>query len=273
MSQSKYHKTIFLPALHGQYKLWKYQIAPMCNKAEEIVQFGNIIGCNDFVKDQKNFGPNENTLKYTLIYRATEDNWIQLVGPNEIMALNFPEEWTNKRSRQILRQAWLSSNPTMQVAAVHDNRLLTHGGLTYGEWIDIDRPETAESAAKRLNDKYRGTIYQGACYSLNGAPNHSANPIWADPLLETYPSWIGAPETLPFIQMHESRNLNSSIGRSMVNAEHSIYQYATDITYKSYGSHFYKNEQEIIGIYTPLEGKLLEKIPSPYMLYVEKREK
>lgn len=268
----KYHKTIFLPGLHGQFKLWKREIAGYCNRAEEVVQFGNIIGCNDYVKDYEQRGANEATLKYVLLYQNTEDNWTQLVGPNEIAALNMPDEWTNKVSRQILRNNWLSSTPIMKVAGVHQGRLVTHGGLTYGEWLSIGSPESPETASERLNDKYQGTLYQGHSYALGGAPNHSANPIWCDPILELYPSWITAPVNMPFGQVHAGRNLNSDVGRTIINEEHSIFKYADKINFRKYGSITQIGENKIIGIDIPLDGRVLTSLPRPYAFYVEKKE-
>lgn len=267
----KYHKTIFLPGLYGQFKLWRNEISEYCNRAEEVIQFGNIIGCNDFAKDKESRGPNEAILKYVLLYQRTAQ-WTQLIGPNEIAALNLPEEWTNKISRQILRNSWLSSEPTMKVASVHDNRLVTHGGLTYGEWVSIERPETPEIAAERLNEKYEGTLYQGVSYALGGAPNHSANPIWADPLLELYPSWITAPVELPFGQVHAGRTLNTDVGRTIINEEHSIYNFAEKINYRKYGSIIQIKNQSFIGLNIPLDTTIMNSLPRPYSFYVEKRE-
>lgn len=271
-SKPTYSKTVFLTGLYGQHRLWRAEIAGYCSRADKIVQFGNIIGCNDFAKDKEDFGPNESMLKYLLLYRATEENWLQIVGPNEIAALNLPKEWTNRRSRQILRNSWLSDDPTMFVSGVHNNRLITHGGLTYGEWVSIGSPESATIASERLNEKYAGSLYQGQSYSLGGAPNYSSNPIWANPVLETYPSWLTAPVELPFSQIHSGTNLNSEMGRSVINADHSIYKYAEKILYRTYGSHFFKDGQEIIGLDIPLDGKLKTVLPRPHTIYVEKEE-
>lgn len=268
---TKYHKTIFLPGLHGQFKLWRQEITKYCNRAEQVIQFGNIIGCNEYAKDKEIRGPNEAILKYILLYRSTEDNWLQLVGPNEIAALNLPEEWTNKTSRQLLRNGWLSSEPNMMVAGVHEGRLVTHGGLTYGEWISIGSPSTPESASERLNEKYRGTLYQGSCYALGGAPNYSANPIWCDPVLELYPSWITAPIEMPFGQAHAGRNLNSEMGRTVVNEKYSVYKNIESLNYRKYGSIVKINGQQIIGVDMPLDAPIMTSIPRPYSIYVEKR--
>lgn len=268
----KYHKTIFLPGLYGQFKLWRNEIAGYCNRAEEVVQFGNIIGCNEFAKDYKQRGANEAILKYVLLYQNTEDNWTQLIGPNEIAALNMPEEWTNQVSRQILRNNWLSSTPIMKVAGVHQGRLVSHGGLTYGEWLSIGSPTTPEKAAERLNEKYQGTLYQGTSYMLGSSPNYAANPIWCDPILELYPSWITAPVEMPFGQIHSGRTLNSDVGRTIVNEEHSIFNFTESIKYRKYGSIVKIDNHEIIGVSIPLDGTIVNSLPRPHSFYVEKRE-
>lgn len=270
-SHTRYHKTVFLPGLYGQYKLWRSEIAGYCNRADKVIQFGNVIGCNDYVKDKEHFGANESLLKYIILYRATEENWLQLAGPNEIAALNLPEEWTNKRSRQVLRNSWFSDDPTMFVAGVHEGKLVTHGGLTYGEWLSIGSPEDAETASERLNNKYVGTLHQGGCLSLGGAANYSANPIWADPVLEMYPSWLSAPVPMPFSQIHSGNTLNSKLGHSAINADFSLYEYADSILYRKYGSHFTKDGEEILGINVPLEGGIITQIPEPHAIYVEKK--
>lgn len=267
----QYRKTFFIPGLHGQFKLWRQEITKYCNRAEEVIQFGNIVGCNEYAKDKENRGPNEAILKYVLLYQSTEENWLQLVGPNEIAALNMPEEWTNKISRQILRNNWLSSDPKMKVAGVHEGRLVSHGGLTYGEWVSIGSPDNAQSAAERLNEKYQATLYQGGCYALGGAPNYSANPIWCDPVFELYPSWITAPVEMPFGQVHAGRNLNTDIGRTIVNEEHSIYKFTENINYRKYGSIVRIGNNEIIGVDIPLDGPMVASLPRPYSFYVEKR--
>lgn len=272
MPQQHYHKTLFIPELQGQFKAWRKDLTQMCNKADKIVQFGNIIGCNDFVKDQQSHGPNNNMLKYILLYRATENNWTQLIGPNEIAAFNFPDNWTNKKSRQILRHGWLSSSPNIMVAAVHNDALVTHGGLTHGEWISIGSPQDAETAAKRLNEKYVGTLYQGQCFALGNPPNYAANPIWADSITEVYPSWITTTDIMPFPQIHAGRNINSTVGREAVTQDNSLYEYSDDIRYTSYGSHITINKQQITGLYMPLNGKIIDRLPRPYTLYMEKRK-
>lgn len=269
---SKYQKTIFLSGVHGQYKLWKSEIAKACNSADEVIQLGNIIGCNDFVKDHPTRGANEAILKFLILYKTTQNHWTQIVGTNEIAALNFPEEWTNAESRQILRKAWLSNKPTFFTAAVNKNRLVTHGGLTYGEWLAIDMPQTAAEAAQRLNDKYQGTIYQGECFKVGKAPNFAANPIWADAIMEFYPSWLTAPVPMPFDQVHGASSLNNIEARALISEKTSPLHYFDKVRFKSYGSVVTIKGMEVTAIDLELPGKLITTIPQPQTLYIEKME-
>jgi len=266
----KYKKTIFLSNLEGQYKLWKSEIAPACNGADEVIQLGNVIGCNNLVKDKEKIGPNEAVLKYLILYRSTQENWTQIAGTNEMAALNFPEEWTNAVSRQILRNAWFNKNPSMVTAAVNKERLITHGGLTYGEWLSIGSPQSPQEAADRLNEKYYGSIYQGACFKLGNPPNYAANPIWADPVMETYPSWITAPVAMPFDQIHGSNNLNAKESRGLISDKQSPLSFFDKVNFNSYGSRVFIKEMQILGVNLELPQKLISSIPQPQSLYIEK---
>lgn len=268
----EYHRTLFLTSLKGQYKLWRRELAPACNKVDSIVQFGNIIGCNPLVKDKDSFGANEAILKLVLLYRSTQENWTQLIGTNEIAALNLPKEWTNATSRKILRDAWLGDNPTMQVAAVDKGRLLTHGGLTYGEWLSIGSPESVREAANRLNEKYAGTLHQGSCFKLDGIPNFAANPIWADPVTELYNSWITAPVPMPFDQVHGAGNLNTAEGRLLLGESSSLLNYADQIRFRKYGSLITVKQMQFTAIEINLPENIITMVPQHQSLYIEKTD-
>lgn len=266
----EYHRTLFLTGLQGQYKLWRRELASTCNRADAIVQFGNVVGCNDFVKDRENFGANEAVLKYILLYRSTQENWTQLVGANEIAAMNLPNEWTNATSRKILRDAWLGNRPTMTVASVDKGRLLTHGGLTYGEWLSIGSPETPEEAAERLNDRYMGTLYQGPCYRLTGIPNFAANPIWADTVHELYSSWVTAPVPMPFDQVHGSGNLNTEEGRSAMSEKSSILNHLDHVSFRKFATIVTVKGMQFTSVDLQLPDKVITMVPQHQSVYIEK---
>lgn len=266
----KNYKTFFIPGLHGQYKLWRGEILKNCNQVDKIIQMGNVIGCNEIAQDGPKYGANETLLKFMYLYRSTYDNWHQLVGPNEIAALNAPEEWTNAHSRQFLRNAWFAPDPMMTVATVDKQRLVTHGGLTYGEWLDIGSPKTAEEAADVLNRRYARTLYQGPAFRLGDGPQYAANPIWADPLMELYPSWITAPVSAPFDQVHTSGTLNSPEGREMANTITSPLHYVSQVNFRSYGSIATIKDARFLSIHLELPGKMISTVPRPQALYIEK---
>jgi hypothetical protein len=200
-------RILHLPSIQGQATVWHNLLDQEAAKADEVYQFGNIIGLSEYAADAYNTGPNMEVLA-DFSKRVQLSKWHQLIGPNEIAALNVPERWTNAKSRVHLRELWMGDAPAKTALAVR-GRLLSHGGLTYGEWLELGRPETAEETAALLNERYAGTLYQGPCYALGGGPNFSANPIWAHPSRELYPSWIGAPESLPFDQVTGGGSLNN----------------------------------------------------------------
>lgn len=237
--------------------------------ADEVYQFGNIIGLSEYATDAYNTGPNMDMLS-DFSKRTRLDKWHQLIGPNEIAALNVPESWTNAKSRVFLRDFWMSDNAAKVAIAVR-GRLLSHGGLTYGEWTEIGRPDNADTAANLLNEKYQKTLYQGTAYALGGSPNFSANPIWAHPSRELYPSWISAPESLPFDQITGGGSLNNPEGRALAGND-TIYKFADKIRYQQYGSKIEIKGQRIISLELGLGNVRLPSLPKDRKIYVERLE-
>lgn len=237
--------------------------------ADEVYQFGNIIGLSEYAADAYNTGPNMDVLS-DFSKRTQLSKWHQLIGPNEIAALNVPETWTNAKSRVFLRDIWMGENSAKVAIAVR-GRLLSHGGLTYGEWLAIGRPVTAEDAARLLNEKYQKTLYQGPAYALGSAPNFAANPVWAHPSRELYPSWISAPESLPFDQVTGGGSLNNPEGRSLA-ASDSIYKFMDKLRYHQYGSKVEIKGQIIISLELGLGEVRLPSLPKDKQIYVERLE-
>ena len=266
----EYTTTLFIPSLDGQYKVWKNDLDAVVKKTDEIIQMGNLIGCNDFVKDSSQSGANEAILKFTVIQKARLENWTQLIGPNEIMALNFPDEWTNDTSNHILRTGWLSDNNVFKVATVSKNRLVTHAGLTYGQWLSIGSPQTAQEASDKLNKKYLHTAYQGPSFKLGDPPNYAANPIWADPVMELIPSWVTAPVACPFDQIHGSGSLNTAEGRKQCNNKITPVHYVDKMRFNTSGSIAVVKGAEILSVDYDLPGEIVTSIPRPFRMYVEK---
>jgi hypothetical protein len=260
---------MYLPSIQGQVTVWRGVLDQEAAKADEVYQFGNLIGLSDYAADSYNTGPNMDVLT-DFSKRTQLSKWHQLIGPNEIAALNMPETWTNAKSRVFLRDLWMGDAPASTALAVR-GRLFSHGGLTYGEWLDIGKPETAEEAAELLNKRYAQTLYQGPCYALGSAPNFSANPIWAHPSRELYPSWISAPESLPFDQVTGGGSLNNPEGRALAGND-SIYKFIDKLRYHQYGSKVEIKGQRIISLELGLGDVRLPSLPKDKQIYVERLE-
>lgn len=265
-------RTLFIAEILGNQNLWKKVIAQEAQSADRIVQLGNLIGLRPLVSGRE---PESNLqlLRLANAYRYTQEDWLQLVGPNEMLALNYPGKFTGERSDEILRGFWFSGDEehsTMSVAGVDKSRLVSHGGLSHGLWVELGRPQTAIEAAAALEDRYRGTIFQGDGFKLGHRPNFAVNPIWADPLRETYPSWITAEEKCPFGQIHSASNLNSEAGRLLRGEESGYFKWIDRVLYKSYGSISEIAGTQFIGLKMNLPSdKDVSKMPDEWALYSE----
>lgn len=264
---SKPSRILYLPSIHGQLTVWRRLLDQEAAKADIVFQFGNIIGIGDWAIDGFNSGPNMDIL-HDFTRRTQLDKWTQLIGPNEILALNSPETFTNKKSDVALRTLWMDENPRAKVAVASNGRLLSHGGLTYGEWLSIGKPTTAEETAALLNEKYARTLYQGPCFKLGDGPNYSANPIWSHISREVCPSWLTAPESLPFDQVTGGGSLNSPEGRSLADND-SCYKVASSIRYQLYGSNILIKGQRILSLDFEMDRKRFASLPKDKQIYVE----
>lgn len=272
MPRARFYKTLFIPGIEGQYNLWKHELLPIVAKVDEIVQMGNLIGCSPRMKDREKLGPNISVLNYVALWRSTFSNWTQLVGPNEIMALNFPDEWTNTESNRILRRRWLEGEENrFQVASVSKGRLVTHGGLSHGQWVEIGRPETAEEAARLLNEKFSGSLSLGRAFRLGQVPNFSVDPVFADPVREVYPSWITAPDVMPFGQMHSGGGINTPEGREALTAPFSLLTHV-QVKYLNFGSLVELPQGgSFISISPELpQDRIVKYLEMPWRFYIEK---
>ncbi len=261
-------RSLLLPSIHGQQWLFEKHFKSEIALADEVFQFGNLVGLQDYARDKKASLPNNKVLSQVKNEMLVKD-WHQLIGPNELAALQNPDTWTNKNSDVILRYFW--GNVIMKTATVSKGRLLTHGGLTYGEWLDLGAPKTAEVTAELLNEKYAKTLYQGPCFALGNGPNFWANPIWASLVHEVIPSWIGAPESLPFDQMTGGVSLNEPVNRSLI-ANNKIYSYLAKVRYPQWGSWVEIKGQRIISLDLAISEERLTSIPNERQLYVECEE-
>lgn len=270
-------RTLFIAEVNGQHVLWKNFIGEACNKSDKIVQMGNIVSVFPSLRDgmktpgaKKASTPNSASLRLIELYRATEENWVQLVGKNEIIALNKPADYTNRNTNKRLRRAWFSEDRWLQVAAVDKGRLVTHAGLTYGEWCSIGKPKTAAEAAEALQEKYEKTLFQGKSYTLGHKPNFAANPIWANSLVELYPSWVTADEEPPFGQVHTGEPMSSEFGVQQTKKDWGLLQYVDDVRYTRFGSLTTIGNQEFVCVHLGFPPKLTSVMPTRWSLYTER---
>lgn len=277
MAVARFHKTLFLPPLEGQFTIWKNDFAPLAGKVDEVVQLGNLLYLGERLGEEERVAlthrRNLATLNLIILWRSTYANWTQLVGPHEILALNFPGRWTPEEANRLLRRRWFTKDlrDHFTTAAVNKGRLITHGGLTHGEWVKLGRPATAEEAAQALQEKYDGTLYQGPSLRLGDRPNFSANPIFADPVQEVYPSWVTAEEAMPFDQVHSAGGLNTLLGRQMLTHEFSYLRHFEDVKYTRYGSLVTLGDSRFLSLSPDIPtAKVLKHFPSHWTVYMEK---
>lgn len=266
-------RTLFIAELLGNPELWKNVVAQEAQSADRIVQLGNLLSHYTVRRDGPDSGPNLQLMRLVNAYRYTQEDWLQIVGPNEMLALNAPGVFTNGTTDRLLREGWFRTpenpEPWMQVAAVDKGRLVSHGGMTHGLWRELGSPATAQEAADAIDERYRNSVYQGPGFSLGQAPNFSANPIWADPLRETYPSWITAEESCPFGQIHGGPNLNTDAGRLLRGEDSSYLRWLDRVLYKPYGSIVEIRGSQFIGLELGLPLKEVRWLPDEWSLYME----
>lgn len=265
-------KTLFIAELLGNHELWKNVVAQESQEADRIVQLGNLFANYSVREYVEANSQNLKLMRLVNAYRYTQEDWVQIAGPNEMIALNDSGA-ADSDAHRLLRESWFKTednpNPLMKTAAVDKGRLITHGGLTYGLWRDIGSPETAEEAANALNEVYRNTVFQGECFNLGHAPNFSSNPIWANPLYETYPSWLTSGEICPFGQIHAGSNLNSEQGRLLRGEDSSYFKWFDRVLYKPYGSIAQIKGTQFIGIQLNLPLQQVRLLPDGSTLYME----
>lgn len=217
--------TLYLPGLFGQWKVWEKDLSKICKNSDKVIQLGNITGFNEEIINKKATSRNFNSflLENVLSSWAIDENWIQILGANEVIMLtDIKEKYIDNEAAKVLRESYFSeqSNLKYLIATSENNRLITHGGLTYGEWENIGKPETAEEAANRLNEKYNKKLYFGESVRTGYPPQLDANPIFCDDILELYPSWLYAKESCPFEQVF-AQTVNNTRGRVAFQNEYS----------------------------------------------------
>lgn len=263
-------KTLITPPPQGLVKLWRNHTSKVANTVDKVIIPGNIVSLMPKMKDYEKGGVNSTILRLVMTYIETHDDAVALIGPNEIIALSRPRKWANDRSLWRLKNYWLEGpEKAMKVATVVNGRLVTHGGLTYGEWSNIGKPSNPYDAAELLNRKYYGTLFPGSSWSLGGGPNYAADPIFAHPFKEFYPSWITSVEEAPFGQIIASRSLNSEEGREAMASEHSPMNHIGKISFRKFGSIALLNGQEVTSVGLRPQGTQITRLPDQEAFYIE----
>lgn len=139
----------------------------------------------------------------------SDDRYIQLLGNHEAFYLGGPrfrvrDDLTTKADHTVQRW-WLDRRARLAVAlstAEYGELLVTHAGLTAGLWHRLGSPATPAAAADQLN-RWVGTRPELAFAPGRRLSGHigAPGPVWADPTVEVYPSWMGAGPA-PFGQVH-----------------------------------------------------------------------
>lgn len=190
-------RTIYIPPMWANNKFWLKEIIPAISKTDSQVAFGNFFNP---LRTRK-----ENMEIYTYMidwYARTSPNWKQLIGPNELIeiSVNKAKNLDERKLPEFIGM-WLNNDSFIHSSTHENGNFVSHGGLAYGEWLSIDKPQTAEEASVRINEKYDGTFFQGESYNTGHCPSMFVCPIWADPAREVYNSWVMAKEACPFPQI------------------------------------------------------------------------
>lgn len=256
---SSFDHKLFIPGLHGQYNVYKNRYLDLINTVDGTITLGNMLRLAPFLElgvnaddEPRNISPvPQNALLLDALSTRAINSFlpfVNLMGANEMVYLNLPKDQADKYLRDttsgvnFVREGWLTDekrSPAAHryyVAVEADGRLITHAGLSYGEWVNIGRPQTAREAAYALNLKYLGTLYQGECHRLGDGINYAANPIMAHPIAEVYSSWMATPERCPFPQVHGSVSMRDTTAHEMLSTYLHPMFYAERMRYHRWGT-------------------------------------
>ena len=256
---SSFDSKLFVPGLHGQVRVMEKRYEPLIDSVDSTITLGNMLRLAPFLEmgtsaddEYRNVSPvveNANLMKQ-IWGRANLSAvpFVNVIGANEVIYLNLPKSQADNYLRDtktginFVREGWLTDekrNPAAfryYVAVEADGRLITHAGLSHGEWVNLGRPQTARQAAYALNMKYLGTLYQGECLRMGNGVNFAANPIMGHPIAEVYSSWMATSERCPFPQLHGSLSLRDATGHEALSTYmHPLY-YAEKMNYHRWGT-------------------------------------
>lgn len=267
---AKYYRSLFLPNMYGHSAGWTKNIRRLAEGADETFLMGNFINTNLELNDRKQVRrANSKILRYFQLWRATDDRFTMLAGPNEILTLNGTRPWVTSASHMILRDSWFGTEPLLRVAGVSKGRLVTSAGLSHGEWLKIGSPDTAEEAANRLNEKYAGRLYMGPSIRLGDPLNFDANPIYGHPVSEIYNSWISSADEMPFSQVHSLENISIAPNHVLLSEDFGWDEKVEFRRSYRWGSILSTNGGFFIGVGTGVHDILKVLPPGSYVPYAE----
>lgn len=188
-------------------------------------------------------------MKFLELWRASDDRWTTLLGPNEAFTLNTADaEWVDDSSHKAIRDGWFGSEPIFKVAGVSKGRLVTACGLTHGEWLKIGAPDDAQEAADRLNEKYRHKLFFGPGWRVGDTVNFDASPVMAHPISEVYASWTTSADVMPFAQIHGAENFKVSQGYVLTSGDWGFDERTQFLKVMPWGSIFACNDNFFLGV-------------------------
>ena len=258
-ASDSFDRKLFIPGLHGQVDVYKSRFQKLLPRMDSVITLGNMLRLAPFQEyganaDEEPVNMSPTIANFNLFKELIENTqnsvmpFVNIIGANEIAYLNLPKEAADNylkdspNGTNYVREGWLTDEKVSKVAfryyvAVEvDGRLVTHAGLSYGEWVNLGKPQTAREAAYALNIKYLGTLYQGQCYRLGDGINYAANPIMAHPIAEVYSSWMSTPEICPFPQIHGSISMRDLTGHEVSSTYLHPMFYAEKMRYHRWGT-------------------------------------
>ena len=273
-ANDSFDRKLFIPGLHGQVDVYKNRFLKLMPRMDTTITLGNMLRLAPFQEygfnaddEPVNIAPT--SANFALLDKIRENTqnsvmpFVNIIGANEVAYLNLPKEAADNYLKDApngvnyVREGWLTDEKVSKaafryyVAVEVDGRLVTHAGLSHGEWVNLGRPQTAREAAYALNIKYLGTLYQGQCYRLGDGINYAANPIMGHPIAEVYSSWMSTPEICPFPQIHGSISMRDLTGHEVSSTYLHPMFYAEKMRYHRWGTSITLKGQSFYAIEGP----------------------
>lgn len=287
--------TMFLPPMYGQWKIFRKFMEPLIKDVDVVVSLGNNVSLHESAQKPLGRGkwhtdnaalsneilsfylPDGDSLhdRTQAPQGAREVDWVQLVGPYEIIALSDTESaLLPPEVLRMLREAYFSheeGESAIKVAYASNGRLCTHAGLTYGMWEEIGKPDTAEEAAQLLNERFSDALYFGNSLSTGCPPNLAADPVFADTVMEFLPSWLYAPVSCPFEQVSAS-SLNNARGNAALRSELSPLRWIDEggVLFTRFGSVTRIKDTQFFGLDLELNREIIFEFDSFKKVWVER---